>query len=104
MKFVENHASDTSEFRVGLDHARQHAFRDDLHPATTHAFTLDAIADPAPDLFTKHFGQAFRRRTGSDPARFEHKDAAFNHTGFKEIERHAGRLSGAWRRLQDGMS
>ena len=103
MEFVEQHGGDSVERRIVEDHAREHAFGDDLDPRARRDQALQphAQADRLADRLAERRGHARRRGARGEPARLEHDDLARGGEGFVEQrQRHARRLAGAGRRDQ----
>ena len=103
---VEQHCRDAFERRIALQHAREHAFGDDLDAGAFADARLEphAEADGVADALAERGGHALGHGARCEPARLEHHDALAAHPGLLEQrERHDGALAGAGRCDDDGV-
>jgi len=105
VELVEDDESRSLERGVALEHAREHAFGDDLDPrgradARVHAH---AVADRVPHALAEGVRHPPRRRARRQPPRLEHHDLLLPQPGFiEQRQRHPRRLSCSRRRLEHG--
>ena len=104
MKFVKDHQTHAGQFRIALQHAREHAFRHHFHArARTHLrIHTRAIADGRARLFTEQFRHPTCRVARRQATWLEHDDAlVLQPRLIQQRERHACGLARAGRRLQN---
>ena len=107
MKFVENHAADVLERRVGLQHASQDSLGHDFDPGGAAHPRLEpgANADGLAHRFAEQMSHALRHRPRRNAARLEHQQGASGEpAAFEERERDDGALARARRRLQEDLA
>jgi hypothetical protein len=100
MKFVEQHARDAVEGRIGQDHAGEHPFRDHLETCLAADLRAEphAQADGVADLLAEGARHAVGGGAGGEPARLEEDQLAPFRPGLVEqVKRHACRLAGPGR-------
>ena len=75
MKFIEKHAADVFERRVGLQHARQDSLGHDLDPGGAAHLRLEpsADADGLAHRFADEMRHALRHRPRRNAPRLEHQ-------------------------------
>ncbi len=103
VEFVEDHRADAGEFGVGLDHAGEDAFGDNLDARGLRNLSLAAhpVADGMPRYFAQFLGKPFGCRPRGEAARFEHEDLAAGKARLEEGDRHPSGLARAGRCLKD---
>ena len=104
---VEQHRRDAFERRVALQHAREHAFGDDLDARALADARLEphAEADGIAGALAERRGHALGDGARREPPRLEHHDAlAAGPRLLEQRERHDGALAGAGRRDDDGVA
>ena len=107
VELVEQHRRDALERRIALQHAREHAFGDDLDARAFADARLEphAVADGVADALAERRGHALGDGARREPARLEHHDAlAARPRLLEQRERHDGALAGAGRRDDDGVA
>jgi hypothetical protein len=107
VKFVENHAADMLERRVGLQHARQDSLGHDFDPgAAAHArLEPGANADGLAHRLADEMRHALCDRAGRNATRLEHQQGAPGEpVAAYERERDDGAFAGARRRLQENLA
>ena len=98
MEFVEQHRGDSGQLWIVEQHAREHAFGDDLyagrgaHPGVE----PHSIADGLAHLLAQQMRQETRGGAGGEPPRLQQHDPALTAPfGTEQGQRHARRLAGA---------
>ena len=107
VKLVEDHAANAGEFRIGVQHAGEHAFGDDFDARRARHPRVEphAVADNIADLLAAQPGHAPRHGARGHPARFEQQDLAAAEPRFiKQRQRHQRALARARRRPQHGVT
>ncbi|MNG22172.1 hypothetical protein D3C84_1066300 [compost metagenome] len=105
MEFIENQQPHAFQRRIILQAPGEDAFGDHFNPRPGPDFAVqpNAITDGFTDLLAQLTGQALRRRTCSQPTRFEHQDGLPGQPGLVEQgQRHAGGLTGTGRCFEHG--
>ncbi len=107
MEFVEHHAADVLERRVGLQHARQDSLGHDFDPGGAADPRLQpcANADGPAHRFTDEMSHTLRHRTRRDAARLEHEQGAPRKPAASEERKgYDGALACARRGLQNNVA
>ena len=107
VEFVEQHRGDALERRIALQHAREHAFGDDLDARALAHSRLEphAVADGVADALAERRGHALGDGARREPARLEHDEPlAARPRLLEQRERDDGALAGAGRRDEDGVT
>ncbi len=105
VQLVEDHAADTVQGGIVLQHSQEQAVGHDFDSGTRADLGVQphAIADRLSDRFTEALRHASCRRPGRQPPRLLHDDLGYAEPRCVEKgERHARRLAGTRRRHQDG--
>ncbi len=103
VKFVEDHAADILQFRIGLQHARENSLGDDLDPGGAAHACLEprAKAHGLADGFIEQLRHARGDGSGRNAARLEHHDFSLPQPRAAEDgEWDDGALSGPRRSMQ----
>ena len=107
VELVEQHRRNAFERGIVEDHAREHAFRDDLDPRARgdEALQAHAKADGLADLLAQSRGHTRGGGARGEAARLQHDDLArFRERLVEQRERNPRRLAGAGRGDQHGAS
>ncbi len=103
VKFVEDHQTHAFKGWIVLQATRKDAFGDDFDAGVRPDLAVqpDAIADGFANLLAQLAGQALSRRTGRQPARFEHDDRLPAEPWLvQQGQRHSGGLAGTGRSFE----
>ena len=78
VEFVEDYCADAFEYWIGNQPSSEYAFRQKAQPGSgaCHFFEANLKAYGFADLLPHLIGNASRRHSGGDSARFEHEDIA----------------------------
>ena len=103
VKFIEDHHANARQLRVILQQALQYPLGHHLNAGCRAdlAFQPDAIPDGLPHRLTQQLGQTLSRRSGCQPAGFEHDDLLPSEPfALEQRQRHLGGFAGTGRGLQ----
>ena len=102
VKLIEDQQPNPGELGIGLQHARQYPFGDDLQlsRATDPTLATHPVTDAQTDLLAQLFGQKTGYVAGRQAAWLQHDDAARDAARPQQSQWQGRRLTGTGRRLQ----